>query len=136
PRRRGPLGRMVRRALQLRCPRCGGGGIWRSWFGAKHACPTCGQVLARGESDDYWLGAYALNLVAAELIPLGIGVVVVLATWPTVAWNFVWALTIVLAVVMPFVTFPFMRNLWLAFDLHFRPHEPGDTEHPEGRRQS
>jgi len=36
--------RMVLRAFTLRCPRCGGRGIWRTWFKMKHACPTCGLV--------------------------------------------------------------------------------------------
>jgi uncharacterized protein (DUF983 family) len=124
------LGRLLLRAFILRCPRCGGRGIWRSWFKMKHACPACGLVFERGESEDYWLGAYMFNLVAAELISVAIAVLLIIVTWPEVPWNAVWAVSIILAVVMPFLFFPFARNLWLAFDLMFRQHEEGDVHRP------
>ncbi|HEX6814539.1 MAG TPA: DUF983 domain-containing protein [Gemmatimonadaceae bacterium] len=115
---------MIARALVLRCPRCGSSGIRRSWFKFTHACPTCGLTLERGESEDYWLGAYMFNLVAAELVSVGIAVVVIVAAWPDVPWNLVWALSVTLAIVMPLLFFPFSRDLWLAFDLMFRPTDP------------
>jgi uncharacterized protein (DUF983 family) len=121
---------MIGRALVLRCPRCGGRGIRRSWFKFKHACPTCELAFERGESEDYWLGAYMFNLVVAELVSVGIAVVVIVAVWPDVPWNLVWALSVVLAIAMPILFFPFSRDLWLAFDLMFRPTEPDHvTEH-------
>jgi hypothetical protein len=33
----------------------------------------------------------------------------------------------VLCIVLPFLFFPFSRTLWLAWDLSFRPLEPGDV---------
>jgi len=117
---------MVGRAFLLRCPRCGGRGIWRSWFKLRHACPSCGLAFDRGESDDYWLGAYMFNLVAAELVSVATAVIVIVAFWPNVPWNFVWALAVVLALAMPVLFFPFARDLWLAFDLMFRPTGAGD----------
>lgn len=124
---RASAGQMLLRALTLRCPRCGGSGIWRSWFKMKHACPTCRLVLERGESEDYWLGAYMLNLVAAEIISVAIAVLLIIVSWPAVAWNVVWAISIALALVTPFLFLPFARDLWLAFDLIFRHHEEGDV---------
>lgn len=61
-----------------------------------------------------------------------IAVVVIVATWPDAAWNFVWVLSIVLALLMPVLFFPFARDLWLAFDLIFRPHEAGDVHESQG----
>lgn len=124
---RTPAARMVFRALLLRCPRCGGGGIWRSWFKMRHACPNCGLVLERGESEDYWLGAYMFNLVAAEIISVAVAVLLIVASWPDVAWNFVWGISIILALLMPMLFLPFARDIWLAFDLIFRHHEEGDV---------
>ena len=49
----------VRRALLLRCPRCGSSGILKNWFSLHDRCPSCGLVFARGEISDYWLGSYA-----------------------------------------------------------------------------
>lgn len=60
---------MFGRALRRRCPRCGGRGIFRPYFNMKEHCPTCGLALDRGESEDYWLGAYAINLVVWERLP-------------------------------------------------------------------
>ncbi|HSJ65194.1 MAG TPA: DUF983 domain-containing protein [Gemmatimonadaceae bacterium] len=117
---------MTGRALLLRCPHCGGRGIWRTFFTMQSRCPVCGIALDRGESEDYWLGAYMFNLVAAELVAVGISVVVIIASWPDVPWNLVWGLSIVLAAAMPILFFPFARNLWLAWDLYFRPREPTD----------
>ena len=118
---------MTLRALLLRCPRCGGRGIWRTYFHLQHTCPTCELVLDRGESEDYWLGAYMFNLVAAELVAMGISVTVIIATYPDVPWNEVWILSIALAALMPVLFFPFARTLWLAWDLYFRPREPSDS---------
>ncbi|HEX6809353.1 MAG TPA: DUF983 domain-containing protein [Gemmatimonadaceae bacterium] len=118
---------LIGRALVLRCPRCGGRGIRRSWFKFKHACPTCDLAFERGESEDYWLGAYMFNLVAAEFVSVGIAVVVIVALWPVVPWNAVWILAVVLAIVMPLLFFPFSRDLWLSFDLMFRPVGKGEA---------
>jgi uncharacterized protein (DUF983 family) len=127
------LGRLTGRALLLRCPRCGGRGIWESWFKMKHACPTCGQVLERGESRDFWIGAYLINLVVAETAAVLIAAIVWLTLWPRVSFNFLWGASMVLAVVTPIVFYPFSRDLWLAWDLHFRPHEEGDVVPPVSR---
>jgi uncharacterized protein (DUF983 family) len=118
---------MTMRALLLRCPRCGGRGIWRSYFRMRPTCPTCGLMLDRGESEDYWLGAYMFNLVAAELVAIAISVSVIVVSWPDVPWNAVWFGSIALAALMPVLFFPFARNLWLAWDLYFRPREPSDS---------
>ena len=55
------------RALRLRCPRCGSGGILRQWFKMRDQCPTCGLALERGESSDFWIGAYVFNLVGRRV---------------------------------------------------------------------
>ena len=114
------------RALRRRCPRCSGGGIWRTFFAMKHACPTCGQVLERGESSDFWVGAYLINLVIAELMAVAIAAVLWLTMWPRVSFNVLWGASMALAIIMPIVFYPFARDLWLAWDIYFRPHEEGD----------
>ncbi|HET7131262.1 MAG TPA: DUF983 domain-containing protein, partial [Gammaproteobacteria bacterium] len=78
------------RGLRLRCPRCGASGIWNSFYSMKHACPTCGQVLERGESSDFWVGAYLINLVVAETMAVVIAAVMWLALWPRVSFNVLW----------------------------------------------
>jgi hypothetical protein len=89
-------------------------------------CPTCGLALERGETSDFWIGAYVFNLAAGELIAVGIPLIWVILTWPNPSWTGVEVLALVLAVALPFAFFPFSRTLWLAWDLSFRPSEPGD----------
>jgi uncharacterized protein (DUF983 family) len=120
------LGTLVRRALLLRCPRCGARGIWRSWFRMKHACPTCGQVFERGESHDFFIGAYLINLVVAESTAVVVAAVMWIVLGSRVSFNVLWGASMLLAVIMPVIFYPFSRELWLAFDLHFRPTEAGD----------
>jgi len=83
-------------------------------------CPVCGLQLDRGESD-YFYGAFLLNFVAAELVPVVVFVVALIATWPTPPWNLLTALTAVLAVIAPILLYPTTKALWLAFDLMLRP---------------
>ena len=87
-------------------------------------CPRCDLALERGEAHDFWLGAYAINLVVAEGIAAIIAFIILWKTWPA-AGPSQWV-AIALAVAMPVLFYPFSRTLWLAFDLHFRPSESGD----------
>ena len=85
-------------------------------------CPNCALRLDRGESD-YFYGAYMLNFIFAELIPVVVFVVALVATWPTPPWNALMAITIVLAILAPIALYPTTKALWLAVDLIFRPTE-------------
>jgi uncharacterized protein (DUF983 family) len=111
-------------ALRLRCPRCGGPGVMRTWMAMRERCPHCDLALDRGESADFWLGAYAINLVIAEGSAAVIGIIVLWATWPQSTLAMVIGAS--LAIGMPFLFYPFSRTLWLAWDLAFRPSEEGD----------
>jgi uncharacterized protein (DUF983 family) len=112
--------RVLMRALRRRCPRCGGDGVWLSFFRMRAACPHCGLELDRGESD-YFYGAYLLNFVAAELVPVVVFVVALIATWPNPPWNLLTGVTVVLAIGAPIALYPTTKALWLAFDLLLRP---------------
>ena len=120
------LGTLVTRALLLRCPRCGARGIWHSWFRMKHACPTCGQVFERGESHDFFIGAYLINLIVAESTAVVVAGVMWMALGSRVSFNVLWGASMVLAVVMPVAFDPFSRELWLAIDFLLRPSEAAD----------
>jgi uncharacterized protein (DUF983 family) len=109
---------MVARGMALQCPRCGASGVLASWFKLKAECPTCALQLDRGESD-YWIGAYAINLVVAEGVAALIGMIVLMAFWPDPLPASITA--IAMAIALPFAFFPFSRLVWLALDLRFRP---------------
>ena len=68
-----------------RCPNCGSPGIFSGYTTLKERCPQCGLRLHRGEND-YFIGAYLLNLVAVELLfALVLGVIFV-TTYPNTPW--------------------------------------------------
>lgn len=115
------IGLAIGRALLLRCPRCGSGGILRHWLALEQACPRCGLPLDRGERSDYWLGGYLFNFIAAELIWAASMVIIVIVSWPDVPWQFLQTGGVLLVIALPFAFFPFSRTLWLAVDLLMRP---------------
>jgi uncharacterized protein (DUF983 family) len=112
----------ISRAIRRRCPRCGAPGVWSSFFKTNPSWPRCGLRFDRGESD-YFYGAYLLNFVAAELVPVIAFVVGLIVTWPSPPWNLLTAITVVLAIIAPIALYPTTKALWLAVDLMFRPGE-------------
>ena len=86
------------------------------------SCPSCGLEFDRGESD-YFYGADMLNFIAAELVPVFIFVVALIATWPTPPWELLTVVTVALVIVAPILLYPTTKALWLAVDLMFRPGE-------------
>lgn len=112
--------RLVWRAIGRRCPRCGNKDVWLGFMRMRPECGVCGLQLDRGESD-YFYGAFLLNFVAAELVPVIVFVVALMVTWPTPPWNALTAVTAVLAVIAPILLYPTTKGLWLAFDLMLRP---------------
>ena len=80
-------------------------------------CPRCGYEFAR--EGGYFLGAYALNLLAAEFIPVGL--MIALLIWSDLDWVVLELILIPLAVGLPFLFYPFARTFWMAMDLTFQP---------------
>jgi uncharacterized protein (DUF983 family) len=116
---------MIWRALLLRCPHCGSRKVLQDWFHLKERCPRCGLHMHR-EEGDYFLGAYMLLLMAAEMLFAVLFLLVLLITWPDVPWTAMqWAGIVVLIAGILFV-YPFAKTVWLAIDLVFRPVGSGE----------
>jgi uncharacterized protein (DUF983 family) len=125
-----PLRRMLARAVRRRCPLCGGGGLFRRWVEPRPACPRCQLKLDRGESD-FFLGAYTINFIAAELLLAGFLLLTVWLSWPAVPWELLLWVGAPLMVAGPILFYPVSRMLWLAFDLAMRPPGPADFPEPD-----
>ena len=85
------------------------------------ACPRCGLVFRR--IDGQWLGSWFLNICVAQAavaLALIIGVAI---TWPTPPMWPIGMATVLAAVAVPFLFFPFSRTIWTAIDLAMRPLE-------------
>ena len=111
---------LITRAVRLRGPHCGGGGIFKSFFALKPNCPTCGLRLERGEGDSF-VGAYLFNLIAVELILAFCVGTFVIATWPNPPWDVITYVTGFLMLAGCVLCYPFSKTTWLAVDLAIRP---------------
>lgn len=111
---------LLRRAVCRRCPNCGQRDVFVGYFKLRERCPKCGMLLERGEGD-YFLGAYALNLMGVEIILAVAFVIVMVVTWPNPPWNALQYGGAALAVIAPILCYPFTKTIWLALDLIFRP---------------
>ena len=117
--------RRISRALGLRCPECGGRGLFRHWLRLKPRCPTCELRLDRG-TPDHFVGAYLVNLIIAEILFAALLAAWLVAVWPDVPWDLVQVVAIALMIASPLATYPFTRTVWLAADLVFDPPKPSD----------
>ena len=119
--------RLLVRGLCLRCPRCGTGALFRTWFTMHERCAVCQLRFEREQG--YFLGAMYINY----------GVTVVLALIGSFALEY-WVgpsltqqllLWIGFCSLFPVVFFRYSRGLWLAFDHIFDPVKdegPGDSD--------
>ena len=111
---------MIWRALTLRCPHCGSGGVLASWFRLRERCPRCKLHLHR-EEGDYFLGAYVIMLIGMETLFAFGFLIVLLVTWPTPPWEAMQWVGAAVLIASILIAYPFAKTLWLAIDLVFRP---------------
>lgn len=116
--------RLFGRAVLLRCPRCGRGGIAHRWTLAEH-CPACGHRYERHEG--YWVGAVAVNTIATIGLFFAVFVGGMVLTWPDVPWNVLLVVTVALNLVFPIVFYPWSKTIWIALDLAVHPPDQGEV---------
>ncbi len=118
------------RALRLRCPACGGGPVFVSWWRMCPSCPRCGMHYDREPQGGYWVGSYTINLFVTEAV-FWVGFVAALwLTWPAPPWTLLLWGGLLLMLTFPVFFFPWSKTLFVALDLTFRPAEAEDYEHP------
>lgn len=106
---------VLRRALTLRCPRCGGTPLFAGWFAMPAACALCGLRYERAQG--YWVGAIYVSYGVTTIV----AVTGFFLTWP--AWSMtaeliVWGAFVVL---FPLWFFRYSRSFWLALELFLNP---------------
>ena len=114
---------MIRRALRRRCPRCGSNGQFHSWLHRTPHCPGCGYAIER--ADDFFLGAYLLNLpltLAAMFLVL-MFVVICGAAHKQVPLVPTIAVGLFFAIALPIIAYPYSFTMWAVFDLRSDPLE-------------
>ena len=110
----------MRGAIMRHWPYCGGPGVFDGYFTLRERCHTCGVKFEREEG--YFLRGYALNLIVAEFVGLGLAIFLLFKTdlrELALIWQEV--IAVALAVAFPLILFPFSRTVWIALDLVLHP---------------
>jgi uncharacterized protein (DUF983 family) len=110
---------LLLRALLLRCPRCGSGGIFLTMFKLRDRCPRCDLRLEREAGS--FTGSMTFNLVFSEIVWVLCFVGILVGTWPNPPWQLLQWGSVALMLLFPVLFFPFSKTLWLALDLGIRP---------------
>ena len=130
--------RLVTRAVRRRCPRCGTHGVWLSFTRMRPVCPTCGLHFEREEG--FFTGVYLVNysLVAVAIVIELFAYVLYANANDDVALLPPMSLGLATALLLPLLTYPFAKAVWVAIDLATRPLDPVEEadaalhERPEG----
>ncbi|GIX04726.1 MAG: hypothetical protein KatS3mg114_0595 [Planctomycetaceae bacterium] len=107
--------RALQRAVALRCPQCGQGPLFRSWFSMHDRCSACGCVFERAPG--FYLGSTYVNY--------GFTCLTLTAWYIWLHYSWGWsnkALTpwlLAWCVVVPILLFRYARAWWLAMDCFF-----------------
>ena len=110
------FGRMLRRAVMLRCPWCGSRRTFvRKWLGKYDRCRTCGIRWRREEG--FELGAVTINTVLTFIVLTAAMTVAFIRTSPDIPVVPIVSSLVGVAVLMPIVIYPFTFTIWLALDL-------------------
>jgi uncharacterized protein (DUF983 family) len=130
-----PTTTLLRRALALRCPVCGSGGLFGpgsggSLLGLPERCPGCGLRFDREAG--HWTGSLGLNVIVsftALFVVLAGGLAL---TWPDPPAGVLVAAALGTALVLPLAFAPWSATLWLVIDLRMRPLDAGEVRPSAG----
>ena len=111
---------MLWRGVRKRCPWCGGTGFFTGWFAKRESCASCGLHWRRGDVG-FELGAAAMTaIITFGPLMLVLGAMAA-AMWPDIDVVPMFAVLIVLAIVLPFLTYGPSYTMWQALDIVMRP---------------
>lgn len=90
------------------------------------ACPNCGLVFGRFEGQ--WIGAIGINTITSFGLLMIFVFVASAVSYPDTDVRLLVILSIILAVVLPLLLFPFSRTFWTGMDLMMTPLEPHEVD--------
>lgn len=102
------------RGATKRCPRCGAGGLFSSWFRIREKCPRCGLRLEREEGG--FLGAITLNYIATAVAWVALLVIWLIVDLPDLHVAALTIASLAVAVLVPLLFWPFSKTIWCAVD--------------------
>jgi len=102
------------RGATRRCPRCGGGRLFETWFRIRKRCPRCGLRLEREEGG--FLGAMTINYAVTAIVWAAVLIVWLVIDLPDVNVLWLTITSIGVAIVVPLLFWPFSKTIWAAVD--------------------
>lgn len=122
------LPRLLARGLFRRCPLCGSGGLFETFFRVRPRCPRCNFPIHREEG--HWLGAVGINTIVTFTLLFITMVVAFLLTIDDRRAAAVFVPSFLVAGLTPLLFFGTSQTLWSAIHLAMRPVEPADDIDP------
>ena len=112
------------RAVQLRCPRCGEGDLFRNWFIMYPTCSHCGLRYERAPG--YFLGSAYVNygIIALTLTVMYVG----LHFGAEISNEWLAGPLVGYCTLVPLFLFRYARSWWLAMDCYFDPTSFAESE--------
>ena len=107
----------------VRCPRCGGRGLFASAFTIRRVCPTCELPLER--EDGGFLGAMSVNYTVTALAFVALLVVWLAVDLPDVNTAGLILASAAVAVVVPLLFFRSAKVIWTGVDYLVWRTQPG-----------
>jgi uncharacterized protein (DUF983 family) len=101
---------LVRRGLMRRCPVCGNGRMFRSYFAMIERCTSCGSIFWKNEGE--WMGPMVMDYTAAGAAAL--------LTWLAASWfdlseSMQFVLPVAATILVGVIAIPWSRSLWTVF---------------------
>ena len=112
PERGRTWGPPLRRALRLRCPRCGEGALFRSYGRLYERCPRCGLVYRREQ------GAQTGSMYLSAAVTQIFACLVILVVWVFSDWGVLLSTVLTLPLVVLFCIgfLPYSQAIWVAVE--------------------
>jgi uncharacterized protein (DUF983 family) len=110
------------RGLVMRCPTCGAGDLFVSYYRMRERCLGCGTAFEREEG--YWVGAMIVLIAATEGLFALWFVGGMLLTWPEVPWTGLLIGGVVLNLTFPVLGYSWSKTAWMGLHDAFVPEEP------------
>ena len=117
---------ILARAVRLRCPSCGEGGLFRGVFAVCERCACCGLAFFR--ESGYFVASMYVNVVLTEvIIGASYGLSLFLPPLFDLSWETQFALWMLAAVVVSLGLTRWTRSFWLAVDFWLEPWAPSHS---------
>jgi len=108
----GQIGKVLGRAIRLKCPSCGQMAIFKSFLAINKSCANCG--LAFQPEPGFYVGAIYINVAITYFVILGAFLISLIFSWAITDLTFF--TMVALAAIVPVSFFRWSRSFWLALN--------------------